>query len=504
MPIRRPQFKPFPLSLRVKVTLGVALPLIIVLSLFTAIEYARHRESTLANLSFVAAQTSLVIEKSLQHEMLARNLKGIQAILDGVSEDDKIRAIYLLSTTGEVVYAPNGVGVGQQLDNRDPTCQPCHHLLPSSRPASVMVTLPDGQRIFRSMTPILNRRECYKCHDAEDRLNGLLLTDIFVDPLEAPLAADLRENIVWRLTTVLIAVVVVNLVLNRVMVRRLEKVALALTRFGRERLDLRLAVDSPDEIGQLATAFNEMSQRVATEATENQKLSEDLQHESKRRNELLKRLITTQEEERRRVARDLHDDLGQDLAGLATSLEAAERWWEHRPVQARGQLQQARALIAAITERTYALIMALRPSTLDDLGLVAALRAHAKRVLKEVGIELEFESQGLEQRLPPEIETALFRTFQEALNNIVRHSQATRVRIVLAASAYRFDGEISDDGRGFDPRAVPTNGQGPRGLGLLGMQERMAHCGGSLTIHSQSGAGTRLTLTVPSVETHHA
>ena len=108
-------------SLRAKVALSVVLPLVAVLGLFTAVEYARHREATLTNLSYVAAQTAQVVENSLQHEMLSHNLEGVQHMLDGIGEDEKIRAIYLLDTDGRIAFAPEKLNVGAKLDNRDPT-----------------------------------------------------------------------------------------------------------------------------------------------------------------------------------------------------------------------------------------------------------------------------------------------------------------------------------------------------------------------------------------------
>ncbi len=484
-------------SLRTKVTLGVVLPLVLILGLFMAIEYARHREATLANLSFVAAQTAQVIENSLQYEMLSHNLEGIRHTLDGIGEDKKIRAIYMMDTTGRIAFAPRGVDAGRQLDNRDPTCQPCHQLPATMRPSSVVITLPDGQRVFRSMNPLENRPECHECHDPDQRLNGVLLTDIWVAPLEAPLAADLRENLLWWAGTILVAVVVVNLVASRLVIRRLEAVAQTLTRFGRGQLDLRLSTGSPDEIGQLAGAFNDMGQRLQAEETENQALAEDLRSLAAQQQELLKRLITAQEEERCRVARDLHDGLGQDLAGLAFGLEAVERLWAVHPEQSYVQVRALRTAIAETTTRVYEMILSLRPSMLDDLGLAPALRAQGERTLKDSGVQFNLETSGLTCRLPTEIETALFRTFQEALCNVARHAGASHVRMSLAACDGEFEGEIVDDGRGFDLEAVRASGYSAQGLGLLGMQERAAQCGGTLEIVSRPGAGTRLRIKIP-------
>jgi len=490
-------------SLRAKVTLSIILPLVLILGLFTAIEYARRRETTLANLSFVAAQTAQVIENSLQHEMLSRNLAGVQHMLDGIGEDKKIRAIYLMDMTGRVAFAPRAGEVGRQLDNRDSTCQPCHRLPAAERPSSVLITLPDGQRIFRSMNPLENRPECHQCHDPGQRLVGVLLTDLWVAPFEPPLAADLRENLLWWAGTILVTVLVVHLVTSRLILRRLEQVAHSLTRFGRGQFDLRLPADDPDEIGRLAATFNDMGQRLQSEETQNRTLTGDLRRLAFERLELLKRLISAQEEERRRVARDLHDGLGQDLAGLAFRLEMVERLGVDQPEPARAHVRQLRAQIAETTNRVYDLILALRPSLLDDLGLAPALRAQAERALKNAGVEFELEASGLARRLPPEIETALFRTFQEALHNVARHARARHVRLRLAAPDGHFEGEIVDDGCGFDMENIRPNENSARGLGLLGMQERVTQCGGALDIFSQPGAGTRVRIRIPLPEVSH-
>jgi len=328
-------------SLRAKVTLGIVLPLIIILGLFTAVEYERRQEAVLADLSFLTAEIGQVIENGIQHEMLSENRIGLQHMLDAIGQDKMMRVIYLLDSDGRVVFAPQGQDVGNQLDNRDPTCQPCHRLPVEQRPGSVVITLPGSQRVFRTMTPIENQPVCYDCHDPDQRLLGLLLTDFSMAPLEAPLAAELRETILWEAGMILVTVMVVNLAMSRLIIHRLENVARALARFGRGRPDLRLSAGSPDEIGQLAAAFNDMSQRIQSEEAENQALSEGLRRESAQRYELLKRLITAQEEERRRVARDLHDELGQGLGGLALSLEAIEQMWANAPEAVRDQLRHA-------------------------------------------------------------------------------------------------------------------------------------------------------------------
>ena len=484
-------------SLRIKVTLGAVVPLVLILGLFTTIQHRRQRTVVLAELSSIASSSGNLIERSLRHEMMESDFAGVQEYLDTLDEKEQFRVVYLLDTNGRVIFSPNNEGVGTLLDNSAPDCQPCHRLPPEARPTSVTVEADDGQRVFRSMLPIENGPACRECHDPDQRMLGLLLTDIPTSPLEEQLAASLRENMLWSAGTILVTVIIVNLVMSRLIISRLEKTAQTLARFGHGQHDLRLRENNPDEIGQLACAFNEMGRNIHREQSRSEALSDDVRSHAARRQELLKRLITAQEEERRRVAHDLHDDLGQDLAGLAVSLQGIEGLWSDPPDLARRRLQAIHTQIAQMTDRTYDIIVALRPAALDDLGLVPTLRAHVERTFKDAGIQFQLKTQDLTGRLQSEIETVVFRTLQEALSNVVRHARANHVSLSLAVRDGMLEGEVSDDGCGFDPATIPADGAGPRGLGLLGMQERVALIGGTLRVDSCPGGGTRVHIHIP-------
>ena len=473
------------------------LPLVLILGIFTAIEYRRHQKGMLDNLSILASQTSLLIENSLQQSMLSSNWDELQYTLNSIGENDMLSVVYLLDKSGRVVFAPNGTGVDTRLDNRQPACQSCHKLPAAERPTSVVVTLPDGTRVFRSMNPIENREACQACHDAGEKVIGLLLTDISMTPLEAPLAADLRENLLWRGATILVVLIVANLAVSQFVLQRLKGLATAISGFSHRQIYSPLPETIQDEIGQLTRVFNTMMRRLTERESENRKLSESLQYQSTLRGELLKRLITAQEDERKRVARELHDELGQSLAGLAFQSEAMERLINADPDRALEQLAQTRSLIDETTVKMYDLILALRPSALDDLGLVAALQAQADRMLFANKISFQLDASGLSERLPPTIETNLYRIFQEALTNIVRHSEAKNVHINLYRNGGYFEGEVLDDGRGFALRTDLLNGTHPSGLGLLGMQERARQCGGEINVVSHPGEGTRIVVRIP-------
>jgi len=488
-------------SLRAKVTLGVVLPLVSVLGVFTVVEHRRDRAATLAELSQLASYSGKVIENNLRHEMQESDFAGVQGLLDTVGGTDQFRIVYVLDPSGRVIFAPDNEGTGILLDNRASDCQPCHHLSPEARPASVIVKADNGQQVFRTMLPIENGPACGDCHDPHQRLLGLVLIDIPTAPLEAPLAANMREDLLWWASTILVTVIIVNLVLSRLVIGRLQQVAQTLARFGHGQRNLRLRAGSADEIGALALAFNDMGQNIERKETTNRALSADVRRHAARQRELVKRLITAQEEERQKVSRDLHDGLGQDLAGLAVNLQSVEHVWSDPPEPVRQQLQKIHEQIAQMTDWTYDMILTLRPSVLDDLGLLPALRAHAERTLKESGIRFELEAHDLPLRLPPEVETTVFRAFQEAVSNVVRHSGASRLRVSLAVQDGTLEGEIADDGCGFDTTTVAAHGSGPRGLGLLGMQERLALCGGTLEIAAGPGNGTRLHIRIPLLET---
>jgi len=503
--VRRGSLKPerLNLSLRAKITLSVVLPLVLVIGGFTTIEYLRHRAAVLDNLALLTAQTGQLIENSLRHAMLSSDWEELQLTLDSIGENEMLRVVYLLDRSGRVVFSPNDKDVNIILDNKQPDCQPCHKLNVADRPSSVVVTLPDEQRVFRSMNPIENRLECQACHDPEQRLLGILLTDISMAPLEAPLKVHLRENLLWLVATILVTVLVANLAVNQFLLRRLKGLASAITDLRHGQSPPLLPENQQDEIGQLARKFNEMALGLAARETENRELSENIRRQSTLRGELLKRLITAQEDERKRVARELHDELGQSLAGLGLHSEAIEQMLKSDPERALQQLAQTRALIHETTGQMYDLILALRPSALDDLGLVAALQAFAERLLPANTIAFHMNTDGLNGRLPPAIETALYRIYQEALSNVVRHARASQVSIMLAQENGFFVGEVADDGVGFIPQSMLQDENNPRGLGLLGMRERAEQCGGELEIISKPGKGTRIRIYIPLEATNY-
>ncbi len=206
-------------------------------------------------------------------------------------------------------------------------------------------------------------------------------------------------------------------------------------------------------------------------------------------------IINAQERERQRIARELHDETSQVLTSLLISLAVLEESVETQ--EARERIADTRALAHSTLRAIRNLSIDLRPSALDDLGLLPALRWYVKEYQKKCAIEVEFQATGLKQRLPAEMETALYRIVQECLTNTAKHANAHRVTIMLREEPERVFGRIVDDGRGFDYEALlKTPGQ-ELGLGLAGMHERAVLLDGTLDVHSVPGQGTTIEVNIP-------
>ena len=241
-------------------------------------------------------------------------------------------------------------------------------------------------------------------------------------------------------------------------------------------------------------AKEELESRVADRTKDLSQLARELKDRDERRARLLAKFIRAQEEERKRIARELHDETCQTVAALSL---AADATLAMPPDPERRRIVEIKALAGRALSELHRVIYDLRPSVLDDLGLESAVRWYADRHLAPAGVAVRCEIEGLDARLPADVETAVFRVVQEALTNVLRHSGATSVLIQMARKDGALSIEVEDDGKGFEPEAVATPESSGRGLGLLGIRERVELLGGSVTIDSTPGEGTRVAVSVP-------
>jgi two-component system, NarL family, sensor histidine kinase UhpB len=273
---------------------------------------------------------------------------------------------------------------------------------------------------------------------------------------------------------VLAAGLAAMLALNLLLLRRAFGPLTRLTRFMRGvdplRPGARVAVGGADlEVAELTAAFNEMIERLETE-----------------RRESARAALGAQERERTRIARELHDEVGQALTAVLLQLERTSR---RADAPVRDGLEEAREGLRASLEGVREIARRLRPEALDDLGLASALAALTNDVARRTGVRVERRVAGDLRALEPDEELVVYRVAQEALTNVARHSEALRAWVRLAGSG---DGEVTltvrDDGRGFDFAAHA------RGAGLRGMRERAVLIGASLDIESRPGHGTTVRL----------
>jgi PAS domain S-box-containing protein len=215
------------------------------------------------------------------------------------------------------------------------------------------------------------------------------------------------------------------------------------------------------------------------------------------RMQLQLRLVTLQEEERHRLSRELHDQMGQTIAALMLSLKSLSDSGDFDS-PANGQLQQLQELANHLAQQVHTLATDLRPTALDDLGLNTALSNYVEEWSARSKITADFHSRGLvKERLLPHLETTIYRIVQEALTNILRHSKALNVSIIIEHREKRALAIIEDNGCGFDVEHMINTPVKDRRLGLLGMQERVALVGGTLNIESTPGIGTTLYVRIP-------
>lgn len=237
----------------------------------------------------------------------------------------------------------------------------------------------------------------------------------------------------------------------------------------------------------------------AAVAVENARLYGELQRKEEMRRQLLDKVIRAQEEERKRISRELHDDVGQALTALVMNLGGIEESLSSKLGDLRGRLATIRDLASETLAAIRRLMLDLRPTLLDDLGLIPAISWYAEHNLGRANIRPRVEVVGFQgRRLPVHMETVLFRVIQEAITNVVKHSAATEAIIHLELVNGQVKAKVEDNGKGFEV-ADKVRGY-DEGLGLVGMQERVDLLGGSLRIDSRPGQGTSLSLEIPLVE----
>ncbi|WP_172684162.1 sensor histidine kinase, partial [Desulfosarcina cetonica] len=253
----------------------------------------------------------------------------------------------------------------------------------------------------------------------------------------------------------------------------------------------RLGVN--DELNHLAGVFDEMAAALQMRLEREEQMLASLAQSREQLRGLSAHQNAVREEERHRIAREIHDQLGQSLTILKMDLAWLKRHQQLPPGDLSGKIEAMFEVIEAAMENLHAVIAELRPVILDDFGLAAAIEWQAEAFTRHSGIACRLENDGFEPELSKDQATALFRIFQETLTNIMRHAQASAVTVHLARCDGELVLEVADNGCGITPDQI----EAPHAFGLIGIRERLHPFGGRVDFTGQSGQGTIVTIHLP-------
>ena len=471
-------------SLRFKIIAGLVSLLTFTMTILFAIQYFQHREKMIRNLQEnVSPHLTQMVNDVLKSSMLSKNKGEMKYILAVVHQYPDVKNIFILNRTGRIIISIDDNEVGKIMDLHDPTCQVCHHRTTEALNKTVIYSTSGGETIFRNVNPIYNHKECFPCHNPAEKITGVLVTDFTLKNIESQLQAELGENILLLFLSIGVSTLAIGIALNQMVVKKLQRFVELASFFGRGDFRRTITFKSDDEIKRLADSFNLMARMLM------EKMRMERQY--------LSQIIEAQENERKRISRELHDEIGQSLTAIKFSLDLIEKDLPQTASVVRERIGEAKSLSNQTLTSMRQLSMDLRPRMLDDLGLIPTLRWYVQNFSSRLNICSDFQAIGLEEKLPPQIETAFYRIVQEALNNIAKHARATRFEVRLERRDSIISAFIRDNGKGFDLEKVLHSESPERGLGIVGMQERVSLLGGHIDIRSKPNTGTEIEIEVP-------
>ncbi len=487
------------MKLQHKITLLMFPFLLVIIVVGAAVSLHLQRQNATSRFEQSGLTLAGALRDSLEQDMREANREHIQGAIARVALEPLINEVVILSNAQEVYASGESSEIGE-IRNDEEIAQAL-----ASGEAVTRTEKRYGRNELCVILPVLNKLECHTCHGSEAKILGAI--EVGLD--RGPLDDELRDQ------TLIMALIggftflgvggALALTLRPTVVNPLSKLTASARRIAQGDFSARVEVEKKDEVGVVARAFNEMAERVEqhARALEDSKTeleqrvqvrTREVQQMAAVRGQLLERLVSAQEEERRRIARELHDEASQSLTMIMMNLAQAIDTLPGDAAEAKEKLSQSRSLAAQTLAELRKLIYDLRPEVLDQLGLVPALRSYVRSRLEAEKIQTRVRFIGLEGRLPSQVEITLFRVIQEAVTNIVRHSGASMVNIEVVARKSVVTAAIEDNGKGFDVEATLES---PESWGLRGIRERVAVLGGELSIKSGAGQGTRLQFRIP-------
>jgi len=334
-----------------------------------------------------------------------------------------------------------------------------------------------------------------------------------VQEVMAPANYLRRQIVLGGVIALVVALLLTWWLITRQVLQPIQALDEASAQFAAGNLDVALPDGGIDEVARLTANLEQMRVRLDATLEDHRRWNEALEEMVEERTRelatlyeqlegretmckrLLGKVLTGQEEERARLARELHDAVGQSLTAVIMTTTAVENSLPDDLVSGKEKLANVRNIAVQSLHDLRGLIFDLRPEVLDDLGLGLALHSQAKKYLEPAGIQVQIRAAGLKDQLPAEVETAVFRVVQEAITNIARHAQADEANISLTKKGDRLIVRVEDNGTGFDPDVVMQRQQ--KAWGLRGMEERITLLGGKFYVGSRPGNGTLVLAEIP-------
>ncbi len=475
-------------SLQFKIITGLITLLTFTMTILFIVQYYHHKRKMIHNLQEkIIPNLTQMVNEVLKSSMVSKNMNEMKYILEVVDKYPDVKNIFILDRVGKIYISIDDKEIGKTITMDDPTCKICHHHTTEALNKTVIYTSPEGEKVFRNVNPIYNQEVCFPCHKPEDKITGVLVTDFTLSHIDRQLRAELGENIFLLFFAVGISSLALSIAMNHLVIRKLRHFVEVVTLFGQGHFNRRITFKGDDEIKRLAANFNLMAK----------KLAEKMRQERK----YLSQIIETQENERKRISRELHDEIGQALTAIKFNLDMIEKDLPENFPALTERLEETKSLSRQTITAMRQLSMDLRPTMLDDLGLIPTLRWYIQNFSNRMNIPSRFEATGFDEKLPAQIETAFYRIIQEALSNVAKHSGANLVDISLEKRDATIYASVIDHGKGFDLDKVLHPESLERGFGIIGMQERVSLLGGRITINSNPGAGTHIRIEVPCPKT---
>lgn len=442
----------------------------------------------------------------LEEQMMSGDRHLLDRLVSDMSRGHGINWIGVLDGDGRVQVSSDPALTGRRFPRTSPECRVCHDHAPAQRLRSAAITHDPGTRddLLRTVTPLPNLPHCQSCHDPQKRFNGILIIDRQLAPLQAALSSVRTQVLVGGAVVLVALLVSLGLAVDRLVLARLRRLRAAARTLEEGESGGRETAGNTQELGRLAREFNAISGEPGDElgalARAFNRMVGGLRHQREQlrardeeRIQLLDRLISTEEDERARIARELHDGIGQTMSALLIKVRSADT-----AGVAAGDRRELEKRISEAIDQIRRMAWDLRPSILDDYGLRSALARHIEEVTARTECDFIFKfvpDEGLDERLDPATELVLYRVAQEAVTNVVKHAAAHHASVLLYRRAGMAVVIVEDDGKGFDPAARPAAPGG--GLGLVGMRERVTLLGGEFLIESKPGSGTMVRATLP-------